>query len=180
MTRTSTLTRVALGTVGLLLLAQFLRPGQTNPTSDPSLSVKNYKGIPPEVAARIESACFDCHSNETRWPWYSRITPVNYLIASDVNEGRRRINFSEWGKQKPGRLMSRLEDIYNQVYHREMPLSKYVLLHPNAALSDADIKMICDWASGEQDRLAQEMEMQNDITPTNPNDHDTTGTKKKD
>jgi hypothetical protein len=60
-----------------------------------------------------------------------------------------------------------------------MPLSKYVLLHPKAALSDADIKMICDWASGEQDRLAQEMEMQNDNPPTKPNDHDTTGTKKK-
>jgi hypothetical protein len=173
-----TLLRVALGVVGLVLLAQFFGPSQTNPTSDPLLSVKNYKGIPPEVATRLESACFDCHSNETRWPWYSHITPFNYLIAADVNEGRRRMNFSEWGKQKPGRLMSRLEEIYNQVYHHEMPLSKYGLLHPEAKLSDADIKTICDWASSEQDRLAQEMEMQNDNTPTKPNDNDTSGTKK--
>ena len=156
------LTITGLGLLGLFVIAQLFRPELTNPPSDPSLSFRNYKGVPPEVLTKMELVCGDCHSNDTRWPWYSKITPVNYLLASDVNDGRRRMNFSEWGKYRPGKLSTLLDDIYDQVYHREMPLGKYVLMHPQAKLSDGDIKMICDWASREEDRLAQEAEMQSE------------------
>ena len=85
---------------GIFILAQFFRPKRKNPTTDPGHLIHNYSGIPPAVLAKIEHACFDCHSNGMQWPWYSIITPINYLIARDVTQGRRHVNFSEWGAQK--------------------------------------------------------------------------------
>jgi len=155
-----TLARTVLILLGLFVVSQVFRPELTNPTSDPALSIRNYKGIPPEVVSKMESVCFDCHSNETRWPWYSYVTPVNYLIASDVSNGRRHVNFSEWNNYSPGRLKSILDNIYDQVYNHDMPLPKYKWMHPAARLTDAEVKMICDWASGEEDRLDQVSEMQ--------------------
>jgi hypothetical protein len=141
------------GTV-ILILAQFVRPDRSNPPVDPSLSLRSYPSIPPAVVERLAHSCFDCHSNETNWPWYSNLTPANFLVAHDVTTARRRMNFSEWRKHKSGRLQTFLEEIYDQVNHKEMPMKRYTLLHPEAQLSDNDIKMICDWASSEQDRLA--------------------------
>ena len=172
------LVRIAASLAVLAVVAQLFRPELTNPQSDPSLSVKNYKGIPPEVASKLETACFDCHSNQTRWLWYSYITPVNYLIAKDVNSGRKRMNFSDWGKLKPGKLLSLLDEIYTQVYNHEMPDPKYRFLHSEARLTDAEVKMICDWASGEQDRLSEEREMVSEQIQQKGETNDSTGAKK--
>jgi hypothetical protein len=169
--------RILAGFAGIVLVAQLFQPSHSNPSSDSTLSLKNYKGIPPEVLSKFESSCFDCHSNDTRWPWYSYLTPVNYLVARDVSEGRRHLNFSEWASLKPGKMMSRLEDIYNEVYHRKMPLPIYVPMHPESKLSDADIKLICDWASGEQDHLDQVREMQNQIIQNKGAGDDSTRTQ---
>ncbi len=172
------LVRIAIGLIGIFIVAQLFRPELSNPPSDPSSSIRHYTGIPPEVVNKIESACFDCHSNETRWPWYSYITPVNYLIASDVNTGRRHVNFSDWNKYNPGKLKSVLDNIYDQVYNREMPLSQYKWMRSKAKLTDADVKMICDWASGEEDRLDQVSEMQSENKEQQKVTNDSTGTKK--
>ncbi len=172
------LAKIGLGFLGLFALAQFFRPQLTNPPSDPSSSIRNYKGIPPEVASTMEAACFDCHSNETHWPWYSYITPVNYLIASDVNGGRKHMNFSEWENYSPGRVSSLLDNIYDQVYHHDMPLSQYKLMHPASRLTEAEVKMICDWASAEEDRLDQVREMQSEDNEQQKVAHDSAGTKK--
>jgi hypothetical protein len=173
-----TFIRIVTGILGVFVIAQLFRPELTNPQSDPALSVKNYKGILPEVVAKIEKACYDCHSNETHWPWYSYVTPINYLIAGDANNGRKRVNFSEWGKYKPGKLQSVLDNIYDEVYHRSMPLKKYSLIHAEARLTDAEVKMICDWASAEQDRLAQEADMQTEKNEQQETSHDSTRAKK--
>lgn len=172
------LTRIGAVLLGLAVVAQFFRPERTNPPSDPAASVRNYKGIPPEVVSKMEAVCFDCHSNETQWPWYSNITPVNYLIASDVNSGRRRVNFSEWGKYSPGKVRSIIDNIYDQVYNHEMPLPKYRWMHPAARLTDAEVKMICDWASSEEDHLDQQAEMQSETGDQQKVPHDPQGKKK--
>jgi hypothetical protein len=173
-----TLTRIVIGLVGIFVVAQFFRPELSNPPSDPSLSVRNYKGIPPEVVSKMQSVCFDCHSNETRWPWYSHITPVNYLIMHDVNNGRRRVNFSEWNNYSPGKMKSILDNIYDQVYNHEMPLPKYRWMHPEAQLTAAEVKMICDWCSGEEDHLDQVSEMQSENKEQQKVTNDSPRTKK--
>lgn len=172
------MSRIVLGLFGLFVAAQFFRPELTNPPSDPAESIRNYKGIPPEVVSKMEAACFDCHSNETHWPWYSYVTPVNYLVAGDVNSGRKHMNLSEWGKYPPTRIHTLLDNIYDQVYNHDMPLPKYKWMHSAARLTDAEVKMICDWASGEEDRLDQAADMQSGTGDQQKVNHDSTGTKK--
>lgn len=172
------LKRIVPSVVGLFIVAQLFRPELTNPISDPKLSLQNYKGIPPEVFTKMNHVCFDCHSNESRWPWYSYITPVNYLIAGDINDGRRHVNFSEWGNYKPGKLQSILDNIYDQVYNHEMPLKSYRWMHPEARLTEAEVKMICDWASSEEDRLVQEADMRAEMNNEGKANNDSTRTKK--
>jgi hypothetical protein len=148
------LLRWFLALLGLLIIAQLFRPERTNPSSDTRYSIRNFPGTPPAVLSRLERSCFDCHSNQTRWPWYSNITPVNYLIVGDVEEARRHMNFSEWGAMKTIKIQSLLDRISDEVSGKDMPLKRYLLLHPDAKLSDADVKMICDWTDAEQDRIA--------------------------
>lgn len=139
-----------------VLASQFVRPDRTNPAIDPSASIETDQHIPSEAAAIIRRSCFDCHSNETSWPWYSAITPVNYLIAEDVNAGRKRLNFSNWGDYKPVRKHGLLERISDLVHSRQMPLSRYLYLHPGAKLSDEEVDFLVEWATSEADRILEE------------------------
>ena len=90
--------------VGLTLL-QLTNPSRTNPTVISDLTAKN--SPPPPIAAMLHAACYDCHSDETRWPWYSRIAPMSWLIASDVRDGREHLNLSDWPSDDPMRAAKR-------------------------------------------------------------------------
>ena len=112
--------------------------------------------VPPAVLATIGRACRDCHSEATRYPWYSYVAPVSFLIGHDVTEGRRHLNLSRWKGLPLVRRQRSLSDIANQVTSREMPLSFYTLLHPDARLSQADIDRIFEWTQAERARLISE------------------------
>ncbi|MCU0694908.1 MAG: heme-binding domain-containing protein [Myxococcaceae bacterium] len=127
--------RVALGLVGVVLLLQVVPYGRehTNPpvTGEPQW--------PPGAHALAERACFDCHSNETKWPWYSSIAPVSWLVFRDTMEGRRQLNFSEWDKpQREAR------EAANEVREGEMPMALYLPLHHDAVLSAAERQVLID------------------------------------
>lgn len=85
----------------------------------------------PATRELVKKACYDCHSNETVWPWYSNIAPLSWVIQRDVDEGRRKMNFSTWGQGE-----SEFEDAAEVVQDGEMPPSQYVIMHPEARLSD--------------------------------------------
>jgi len=103
---------------------------------------------PPEVTRALRSACFDCHSNETTWPWYSQIAPFSWLIEHDVEEGRRRLNFSEWHEyaSDPGTVSGKLTEIARSVERGDMAPWYYRVLHPAAALSIAQRDLLIEWA----------------------------------
>ncbi len=145
---------VGYGVVTAMIVIQFIRPERTNPPFDPAKSLDSAGIAPPAVLTKLRASCFDCHSNETRWPWYSNITPFNFLLVKDVRSGRRHLNFSEWALMKPERMQSRLGNISDEVSNREMPMPIYLIMHPGARLSDADVKLISDWADAWQDSLA--------------------------
>jgi hypothetical protein len=128
------------------IAAQFIRPNRENPISDPALSLHADSTIPPNVVATLDRACFDCHSNATRWPWYYAITPVNFLVARDVEQGRARLNFSEWKKYSPERQDSKKGDIAEEVTKGEMPMKIYVMMHSEARLTPEDVKLIAAWS----------------------------------
>jgi hypothetical protein len=137
----------------LFVLAQFSRPARTNPVVDQSLALEARMQVSPLVSAIIERSCSDCHSNKTRWPWYSNVAPVSWLVADDVNEGRQNLNFSEWGRYTKRDTDGLLKQICQEVKAGAMPLSIYTPLHPGSKLSDEDKGILCDWASAELQRL---------------------------
>ena len=103
---------------------------------------------PPELHGILRRACYDCHSNETVWPWYSRVAPVSWLVASDVYEGREHLNFSTWNEY-PGERRTKLRmEISKEVREGEMPPFQYVPAHPEAKLSEGDKGVIHAWAGG--------------------------------
>jgi hypothetical protein len=150
--------RILAAGVVIAVVAQFVRPDRTNPETDPSLSIRNDSLLTPAVLSLLERACFDCHTNETIWPWYSNITPVNFLVVRDVSEGRKHINLAEWSSQPVARRASMLERMYDEVSDGNMPLPPYLLFHPEASFSEEEKTQLLDWLASTQDSLMAGME----------------------
>ena len=145
---------VLLGMAGLALVIQFIRPARTNPPIDPSRTLEAAVTVPPQEAKILSRACADCHSNQTLWPWYSNVAPVSWFVIDHVNQGRRHMNFSAWlrpGIDDPAQYTrQKFRSACNRVKTGNMPLLSYLLLHPSARLSPADVDAICGWADGLQ------------------------------
>jgi hypothetical protein len=111
---------------------------------------------PDAVRAAIERSCRDCHSEATRFPWYSYIAPISWMIRSDVKHGREHLNLSRWSQYSLIRRERCLSEIANQVEDGGMPLPAYTWVHPSAVLSPADIDAIFAWTQQERSRLIAE------------------------
>ena len=145
---------LALLVVVVLIGLQFVRPARTNPPVDPSQTVYARVQVTPQVAAILDHSCQDCHSNTTRWPWYSNVAPVSWFLIDDVNEGRSHLNVSEWGKLDNRKAAKKLEEICEEVEDGAMPLPSYTWIHRSAKLSPEDIKILCEWTAVESARIA--------------------------
>ena len=122
---------------------QFTNPARTNPPVVNDLAATNPP--PAEITALLRAACYDCQSHETKWPLYSRIAPSSWLVVGDVNEGREHLNFSDWPTD-PDRAAKKLDRINEVLGYKEMPPTKYTLLHPEARLTEAQFKKLVDWS----------------------------------
>ena len=123
----------------ILLIGGFvaiqLVPYGRNHTNPPIQSEPNWDS--PETRALAERACFDCHSNETEWPWYSNIAPVSWLTQHDVEEGREKLNFSDWTRSNEDG-----DEMAEAVAEGEMPLPIFLVTHPEARLTDAETERL--------------------------------------
>jgi hypothetical protein len=135
----------------LFIGAQFVRPNRTNPPSPAggSLMIK----ATPQVAAILDRACRDCHTNDTRWPWYTNITPTNWLVANHVFEGRDHMNLSLWSAYDEDEQDKLLGGICSLTTRGRMPVPSYLWIHREAKLSDADVATLCDWSEKMRDML---------------------------
>jgi hypothetical protein len=136
---------------------QFVGPARTNPATDAAQHLERQTGVPEPVAATLRRACYDCHSHDTRWPWYSRVAPPAWLVAHDVNEGRDHLNFSRWGEYNPFDRADMLEDACKEARRGDMPLPPYLLMHSEAKLSQQDVEALCAWTSAEAARLTTQV-----------------------
>jgi len=102
---------------------------------------------PPAVTAVLRASCYDCHSHETRWPWYSRVAPISWLVAHDVEEARGRLNFSLWGSYEAKRQQRLAEEIWEEVEKGEMPLPVYLVVHRGARLTTGDRELLRAWST---------------------------------
>ena len=143
--------------VGVLLVgAQFIRPDRTNPSADLSKDFAAIYGQTSTIVPLIRKACYDCHSSETRWPWYSNITPVSWFVSDDVREARRHLNFSTWGDYPARKRASSLDHIRDEVSSGDMPMWTYLLMHSDAHLTQGERDSIVSWAEREKKELANE------------------------
>jgi hypothetical protein len=135
--------KVVLGTIAVGLLAlgvsQLVPIDRTNPPVEEDIPA------PSEVKAILKRACYDCHSNETVWPWYSRVAPVSWLVAWDVQEGREELNFSTWNRYSAKQRVKKIKESWEEIEEGEMPPWFYVPLHPEARLANQERDRLRAW-----------------------------------
>lgn len=133
------------------IAVQFVRPARTNPPSPAAASL--LRQAPPQVASILDRSCRDCHSNDTRWPWYSGIAPLSWGLVSHVNEGRDNFNYSEWTSYDEDDQDKFLGAMCNLTKRGRMPLPSYLWIHRGAKLSADDVAAICSWTEKMRDTL---------------------------
>lgn len=132
--------KLLISVVFILAAIQLIKPDTANPKTEPAIEIV----MEPHTKQILERSCFDCHSNKTNWPWYSKIAPVSWIIAEHVEDGRKWVNFSEWESYDENKKLKLKKLMYREVA-KAMPLGIYKLAHKNAALSPDEIKEIRDW-----------------------------------
>ena len=126
----------------LVIAAQFIRPAKISKEVDPESDFISVEQTPEDVAKIIKSACYDCHSNQPRYPWYFSITPVNWYLNRHITHGSHHLNFSTWGDMSSEDQQHAIKEIIEVMEEKEMPLKSYKMLHKSARLSKEEIKMV--------------------------------------
>jgi hypothetical protein len=139
----------------ILLLIQFYQPARNLDYGQvlPSHFVKTYT-VPSNVETILRTSCYDCHSNNTEYPWYSYIQPARMFLDSHIKEGKENLNFSTFGNYSPRKQGNKLERIVKQIKSGEMPLSSYTLIHRNAILTTTQKEEIINWINKTKDSLS--------------------------
>ena len=126
-------------------IAQFFPIDKTNPTVDPKLDMFSILDAEPGIKTLIRDACYDCHSNESEYPWYTNIAPISWWIQNHITVGREELNFSTWGTYSDRRKEHKLDECMELVENGSMPLGSYKLLHPEARLSKEQRQQLITW-----------------------------------
>lgn len=129
----------------LLVVAQFVQPVKNQSESPDLNDISEVYRIPQEVHQILVSKCYDCHSNNTRYPWYFNIQPVGWWLAAHIHEGKEHLNFSNFKSYSQQKAQHKLEEIAEVIEERSMPLRSYVLFHPSAELTEEDEQKITGW-----------------------------------
>ena len=152
MVKVARLARWALiGFLVAFIAAQAFRPERTNPPSTPGASLLAH--ATPEVAGILNRACRDCHSNDTRWPWYTNVAPTSWFVADHVNHGREHFNYSQWTSIDEDEQDKLLGAMCSLSQRGRMPLPSYLIVHRDAKVSPDDVKTLCAWTEKMRDML---------------------------
>jgi hypothetical protein len=133
--------------------AQFVPTGMSNPPFDQSRTLEAHLHVTPEVETILARSCNDCHTQQTRYPWYSRVAPFSWLLANHIREGRDHLNFSNWAGYDAEEQDLNLQNICRLTKRGAMPVNSYLYIHRDAKLSDADVQTLCNWTNAERDKL---------------------------
>ena len=145
-----------LGIVVLIVLVgiQFI-PTSSNQIAEvvPTSDFIKINKVPEDIGHMLITSCYDCHSNITNYPWYSRVQPVSWFLESHINKGKAELNFSEFGSYSARKQKSKLKSMANQIEKDQMPLSSYTFIHRNARISREGKKVLVDYLNALQDSL---------------------------
>ena len=137
----------------VFIVIQFMQPARNQSGQVVRTELPNTYSIPDNVHTLFKNACFDCHSNNTSYPWYSNIQPVGWLLAMDVENGKAKLNFSEFGSLSPRRQISKLREVENRIKDGTMPLRAHQLMHPDARLTQEERQLLIDWIEKTKDTI---------------------------
>lgn len=141
----------------VLIIAQFFGP-EKNEGDITAIETFIAETNPPENVKQIlKESCFDCHSDVTKYPWYFNITPVNYWMADHVEHGKDELNFSKWAEYSLKRKEHKMEEVWEEVKEKEMPLDSYTWTHSEANLTDEQIEVLVSWAKTSQADYKQQL-----------------------
>lgn len=128
-----------------MVIIQFIRPVKNQHPGASTDDITRLYSIPPPVLRLLQEACYDCHSNYTRYPWYTNIQPVGWMMAAHIRDGKQELNFNEYGSYSAKRQLNKLKIIREQVTTNQMPLRSYAWMHAGARLSNLQKNMIVQW-----------------------------------
>lgn len=140
---------------GIVFIAiQFIQPAKNINNQVSATDISKTIPVPDNVQTIFKNACYDCHSNNTVYPWYSNFQPMAWFMAGHIKEAKEKLNFSEFGSYSTRRQISKLDGIANSIKDDIMPLSSYKLMHKNARLSTNEKELLIKWAQQSQDILS--------------------------
>ena len=129
----------------ILIIAQFIRPDLNQGNLDVNQDFLEHEAASPAIAMLMKNACYDCHSNSTSYPWYSKISPLSFWIQGHVDHGKENLNFSEWTTYSIKKKKHKLEECIEEVEDGKMPLKSYTWMHRNADLNQEDTDLLVEW-----------------------------------
>ena len=151
--RNKIIKRSLLGLLAILLVIQFIHPAKNVSAEVKPQDINVLYPVPDSVKLVLGKACMDCHSNNTRYPWYSKVQPVAWWLNDHINEGKRELNFSEFGVRTPEKQAKKLRKLVKEVQEGGMPLDSYTWIHKDAVLTEREKNMLIDWANGLADKI---------------------------
>lgn len=145
--------KIAISVLILLIIFQFFRIDKTIKPIDETIDFISLTKPSDEIATILKVSCYDCHSNQNIYPWYTNIAPISWWIKSHINEASHHLNFSEWGNYSTKRKDHKLEECFEMIEENEMPMTSYTLIHGEAKLSDSQKNTLIKWFKGLKDSL---------------------------
>ena len=133
-------------TIIILIIIQFINSKLPETAPAGEKDVANVEIVPEEIKAIMMKACYDCHSMETKYPWYSYVVPVKWLVKHDIMEGRHHLNLSNWADYEDLKKIKKLDDLKEEVENIEMPPGNYILMHREAKLNEIEREKLIAWA----------------------------------
>ena len=149
--------KILLGLAAIFLVLQAFRPAKNLSPAAPFSGKNDITALhPTPVAVKtiLERSCYDCHSDNTRYPWYAEIQPVGWWLQWHINDGRRHLNFAQFAKYPTKRAGKKMDEVIDETRDRGMPLPSYTLIHRGAKLTDAEIAALADWAESVHQHIA--------------------------
>ena len=147
------LKRILFALVAVFAVLQFVRPPKNVSNGNVANDINTKFSVPPDVQQILQTSCYDCHSNTTRYPWYAEVQPAGWWLNSHIQKAKRGVNFSEFAGYRPRRQFIKFKQIADQVSEEEMPLPSYLILHADAKLLPEQRDKLVAWANAMRDTM---------------------------
>lgn len=139
--------KVLLILLAIFVVIQFFPTQKNISTAQQPNNINNVFTVPSDVDKILRTSCYDCHSNNTKYPWYNKVQPVAWFLAGHVQDGKRKLNFDEFATYAQEKSLHKLGEVRENILEGEMPLKSYTLIHKDAILSDAQKQIVVNWVN---------------------------------